>query len=365
MLQRVLGLGGDGEYKTVSIHLTGSRASGLAYPESDIDFAFVADDSKILESVHQRLLRLHADGVVYKEFKLLSRTTTTGLPWCPIDGFVDAKHKIGPTKLDITFRTRAVHDAIQTHVANQIKLRFPSDEHRADYIRAMQHAHASNDNKTYNNLKEWLRLLPPTTGTETAAKTATTTTDTPLHSTPLAQDAKALSVHMSRNRLVITSNQTPMVVAAQDKSKGFFLGEARIERNGLVHVHFEHFDSQFDEWMPNDGSRLRALEQHTITVRGDPAVDIQIKTLRVRNDIITWMETVHVGDLVDVFLRGQCTHDGRGRWCQGKILAIGKTHDIIQILGAHFTIVSMQRDSSSRLYVLPYGSITNWLSIWV
>lgn len=82
--QKVLSLP-EGSFFT----LTGSRASGLAYPESDIDCTFVAKDIDTLNLIaekHSQELGLGSDlNIIH---------TRAGLPWCPVEGFVDEEYEI-------------------------------------------------------------------------------------------------------------------------------------------------------------------------------------------------------------------------------------------------------------------------------
>jgi hypothetical protein len=141
---------------TVKFVMTGSRASGLSYPESDIDCAFVADDMHMLNYIANELKSHSQQLGLGTDLKIVH--TKAGLPWCPVENYHD--EHIGPIKLDITFRLSDVHNQIQEHVNNNIDIQFPSDEDKEDYINSMRLAHNSNDTVAYDKLKEWLRVLP-------------------------------------------------------------------------------------------------------------------------------------------------------------------------------------------------------------
>lgn len=160
------------ELKEVTFELTGSRQSGLAYEESDIDCAFVAPRMHVLQCLRTALIWAHRRGEMYKECKIESKTTKAGLPWCPIEGFLGSVSlwlgysaktiEIGPIKLDLTFRERKTHDLIQNHVAAKLIELFSTDEKKLAYITAMRMAVRTHDFDGYNKLKDWLRVLPPT-----------------------------------------------------------------------------------------------------------------------------------------------------------------------------------------------------------
>jgi hypothetical protein len=145
----------------IAIELTGSRASGLAYPESDIDFAFIGANKSSLLEVRDRLVALVQAKKIYDGCNFESKMTLAGLPWCPTEGFTDPKLGAKPVKLDITFREAATHKTIQDHVATEMKKLFDTDEKKLVYINSLRTACLTKDNDTYNKLKSWLRVLPP------------------------------------------------------------------------------------------------------------------------------------------------------------------------------------------------------------
>jgi hypothetical protein len=147
--------------ENIAIELTGSRASGLAYPESDIDFAFIGANKSSLLEVRDRLVALFQAQLIYHGCRLESKMTLAGLPWCPTEDFTDKKFGLGPVKLDITFRETATHKTIQDHVATKIKELFDTDEKKLAYINSMRQAYLAKDEVAYNKLKGWLRVLPP------------------------------------------------------------------------------------------------------------------------------------------------------------------------------------------------------------
>ena len=105
--------------KPIRLEVTGSRRAGvdLAYPESDLDLAYIADTPQELTALCDQLIEAHQRGEVYEGCHLERLTTRAGLPWCPIEGVVDEHWEkgvtIGPIKLDVTFRTTETHDLIR------------------------------------------------------------------------------------------------------------------------------------------------------------------------------------------------------------------------------------------------------------
>jgi hypothetical protein len=153
----VLNLAGMDTENDNNLTLTGSRRSGLAYPESDFDAAFVRETIEELEAVRQKFI----EAKFPTEWSLKSETTKGGLPWVPISNVTFGADSKDPliTKLDVTFRTKKNHELIQSHVEKQLPLFFSNKESKFAYITQIRKYHLDGDIKTYNLQKNWLRIL--------------------------------------------------------------------------------------------------------------------------------------------------------------------------------------------------------------
>jgi hypothetical protein len=113
----------------------------------------------------------HRRGEIYPGCKIKSLTTKAGLPWCPIEGYSSfirisigaepVEIKVGPLKLDLTFRERKTHQHIQNHVEEKVKELFDTDTKKIDYINEIRQAALTGNTAAYNKIKEWLFILPP------------------------------------------------------------------------------------------------------------------------------------------------------------------------------------------------------------
>lgn len=142
------------------IELTGSRANQLAYPESDIDFAFICETDQQLQFLYDKFKSKHEHKSLYSEYKIKFTKTLAGLLLIVVEDYIDKSYEIGPIKLDISFRTFEKHKIIQTHVIEASKKKFLSKDHRLEYILEMRSLKLSKDEEKYNKNKEWLRVLP-------------------------------------------------------------------------------------------------------------------------------------------------------------------------------------------------------------
>lgn len=143
------------------IVLTGSRNSGLAYPESDLECAvIVANDTTLAQA--EALVQVVASFFVrcnLTDTKPFTLTTKAGLPLMIAK---DVRH-INPAKptmfrLEATVRTRATQAAFVENLAG--KMAFWSPQDRLNYINAMRAAAADNNEPLKAWLKRWLKFLP-------------------------------------------------------------------------------------------------------------------------------------------------------------------------------------------------------------
>ena len=147
---------------SVSIYLTGSRSFGLAYPESDIDFAIVSKDQKALDDVYQILDKVYQSPPFnVKGGQIWKGKTNSGRPAFNVKHFFK-DDQLDIHKLDISFRTREIHEDISSCVEHSIIKVLPTNELRERYINVMRFLNGPfGDQNLYSCCKDWLRVLSP------------------------------------------------------------------------------------------------------------------------------------------------------------------------------------------------------------
>lgn len=106
------------------LYVTGSRGSSIAYPDSDVDMAFVVDSSSMIDNIWKTFI-----GIIGSSSKIfegcdfpigVDSFTDTGLRWIPIHNMRFGKQLSFISKLDLVFRTKKRHYLIETKYKAEI-----------------------------------------------------------------------------------------------------------------------------------------------------------------------------------------------------------------------------------------------------
>jgi hypothetical protein len=157
LLARLAGL--LGKYRVV---LTGSRSTGLAYPESDMEYAVVVPDDmpleermKLAKSISEFYMIWVLEQKMPAGTEIKCFSTKAGLPLVIISNFKSAE--IPLTKLEMTIRMECQQKKITDN--DEVFLSSHTEQELFEYIQAMRAAYLSGDQKKYMELKEWQRVL--------------------------------------------------------------------------------------------------------------------------------------------------------------------------------------------------------------
>lgn len=131
------------------IVLTGSRSFGLAYPESDLEFAIITPTDE-QEETFQKISDYFKLTHEVKETK-----TKAGLYLLTIHKF-----ETNPNvwKLEITLRTKEQQELISNHINKTLSSW--TEEQKLDYINNIRNDYLNSNEESYNQRKSWLRVLP-------------------------------------------------------------------------------------------------------------------------------------------------------------------------------------------------------------
>lgn len=150
--------------ENVTIEIVGSRRDGvdIAYPESNIDIAFIAPSLDELMVIKHKLLDANQKGEIYPGCKMRNNWGRS----CEIDNFstIFIEHGrlvvIGDINLSISFRLTKTHEQIQEYVQNTMNSMFKSDESIMEkYVSDMRILRIV-DPERFIERKAWLRILP-------------------------------------------------------------------------------------------------------------------------------------------------------------------------------------------------------------
>ena len=150
------------EHRKEDVVLTGSRSTGLAYPNSDMEYAVIVDDATTEdergEIATQMLMVyniLNGRGEFgTRDLRAKQIKTKAGLPLLILTNLVLAELPL--TKLEMTVRTRSQQAKI---VANDAIFLQRPEEELFRYIQDIEKAHNEGNQERYLQLKEWQRVL--------------------------------------------------------------------------------------------------------------------------------------------------------------------------------------------------------------
>lgn len=136
---------------TGKILLTGSRWFGLAYPESDLEFACILPT----DEQYAMFIRLFEYFGQTHGNKVKGLKTRAGLYLITVE---DYETKPNVWKLELTLRTPEQQNMICDHIMKNLSAW--SDDEKLNYINGARHDFINNNTESYNQRKAWLRVLP-------------------------------------------------------------------------------------------------------------------------------------------------------------------------------------------------------------
>lgn len=132
--------------------LTGSRSFCLAYPESDLECAFIVSGKDKQNELYEKLLEHYRQSGL----SVTGTKTKAGLLLITVkDLYKD--DSVNVYKFEVTFRTPEQQQKIQDHI--QAGLARMTEEEKLSYILGARKDFLANDVASYNKRKEWLRVL--------------------------------------------------------------------------------------------------------------------------------------------------------------------------------------------------------------